>query len=92
MDPVDVFADAFETTFDDAGLDEDGAEEDDRGLDQEGEGEGAAAGGLEVVGDAGEEDGAQEEADEGGEGLCPAVRSGCGVVVGSTEAEEHGVA
>lgn len=64
MDPFDVLANVLEAAFDDAGLDEDGAEDDDAGLDKEGDDEGAAPRRLEVVGKAGEGDGAEDEADE----------------------------
>ena len=92
MLPDDIVSHVFEPGLDDGSVDEDGGEEEAECLEGEGEDEGEAALGAELVGQGGEEEAAEDEGDEGGEGFEPAVGLGCEDVVGGAEADEDGVA
>lgn len=91
VDPVDVVADVFQSTFDDTCLDQDGAQQDDAGLYEERVNQRCSLGSIEATVETGEAKSADAEADERSERLGPAVGSRRGVVVGRTKTEKHGV-
>lgn len=92
MHPVHLVADLLKTALDGARMDDDRGDEDQGGLGKEGGDEGPAAEGSIVTTEAWEGVAAEEEEEDGAEGLGPAVGAGSRVIVGRSEAEEHGVA
>ena len=90
--PHDLGAEGVEGAVDDAGLDDARDEEDDDGLQREGCHEREAAQRARVEGDAGEEEAAEAEAEDGGEGFGPAVGLRGRFRGRGPQAEEDGVA
>ncbi len=92
MHPVHLIADLLKTALDDASLNDDRGDGDQGGLGKEGADEGSAAEGAVMATEAWEGVATEEEEKDGAEGFGPAVGPGGSVVVGRSEAEEHGVA